>query len=468
MSVVEMTYQNPDASAPLIVPVAVACNTADDDLRRNIRVNGARPLAWVERGKPLTTPLVIAGGGPSLGGYLKDIRRMQAEGAVVWALNGAAEYLDKNGIRVDAQIIADAKPETAQLVAAMRTQHILASQVDPSTLDRAVAVSRISGAPEPVLFHLLAFADMEDDLPPGRVEAGGYSLIGGGASVGLCALSVAEVYGFRDVHLFGYDSSHAAGESHAYDQPMNRFMPTVEVTWAGETFSTALAMKAQAEKFQLMARQLGALGVTLHVYGHGLLQAMYRTPVEDLGEQEKYTLLWQTDAYRKYSPGERVVPLFLERVIPNGVDGPVIDFGCGTGRAMRILHDHGCDVIGVDFADNCRDEDCLFLPFVQADLTREIPVRGAVGLCTDVMEHIRTEDVPCVIGNIMNAVSRCCFQISTVPDAMGALIGAPLHLTVWTADEWQDAFEVLGYEIDARYDTDEAVILIASNKESTK
>lgn len=430
----QMQIQNPHATFPLIVPVLVLCNTADEDLNRNIAGNSALPLDWVGFEKEHDGVAVLVGGGPSLADHLWDIRELAASGAVIFAMNGASSYLRKNGIEVDYQVIADAKPETASLVDPMAKRHLMASQVDETTM---------AAAQRPVLWHL-GIDGMEDLFPQERRRRGGYALVGGGASVGNSALCLTYVMGYRSMHCFGYDSSHRAGSSHAYSQPMNQFIPTVEVDWAGVSYTVSVAMKAQAEKFQITAQALKQKGCFIAVHGDGLLPAMYNTPAADLQERDKYRLMWQFDGYRTYSPGEMIVGKFLSVAQPSGL---IVDYGCGTGRASIALKNAGHDVFLVDFADNCRDEEARELPFLEWDLTRPLPMRSSFGICTDVMEHIPTKDVKTVVANIMEASETVFFQISTVNDAFGDVIGHRLHCTVKPHYWWALIFKGLNLDI---------------------
>ena len=63
------------------------------------------------------------------------------------------------------------------------------------------------------------------------------------------------------------------------------------------------------------------------------------------------------------------------------------------------------------------------------------------------MEHIEPEKVDQTVKNIMAACDSCFFQISTVPDSMGSLVGHALHLTVKPHDWWKDKFVSLGYAV---------------------
>jgi uncharacterized Rossmann fold enzyme len=445
-----MDYQNPHAQNALRVPVLVLCNTSDEKLRENIAKNSARPGKWVCAQPPFDKTAILVGGGPSVAYDIETIREM-SKTATIFAMNAAATFLIKHGIVVDYQVIADAKPETVTLVEHGAMNHLFASQVDPMCFTME---------PGAVLWHL-HMEGMEDVFPPERVKAGGYSIVGGGASVGNSACALAYVLGYRKLHLFGYDSSHRGDASHAYDQPMNRFIPVIDVEWAGKHFRSSVAMKAQAEKFMITGQALKHLGCEITVHGDGLLPTMWNTPIENATEKDKYRLMWQCDAYREHSPGEYLVQTFIELVKP---DDLIIDFGCGTGRAAKALYDKGHRVFLIDFADNCRDEEAMDLPFLEWDLTRPIPARAPYGLCTDVMEHIPPDDVEKVVSNIMEASETVMFQISTVKDAFGAVLGTDLHLTVKDHEWWGSLFERLGYVIKQQQKGDVNSLFIITRK----
>lgn len=448
--VVQMEYQNPHASSVMYVPVAVICNTTDEDLTSNIIANSSLPLEWLQAADAHDGVAVMCGGGGSIEDHLDDIKRLKRAGGVVFAMNAVSQYLRENGVIADYQVMADAKPESATLVDQLAPQYLFASQVHPDTVE---------SAGKPILWHL-EIGQIESVLPADRVAKGGYALIGGGAATGNSAMCVAYAMGFREFHIFGYDSCHKDGRSHAYPQPMNQFIMTADVEWGGKTYTASVAMKAQAEKFQITGQALKQAGCTLHLYGDGLLQAMYLTPPQDLTERQKYSLMWEFDTYREVSPGEHVVDLFLETVKP---DGLVIDFGCGTGRASIALAKQGHEVFLVDFTSNCRDEEALCLPFLEWDLNNPCPLSAPYGICTDVMEHIPTKDVEGVIRNILASAKTVFFQISTVPDINGAMIGTPLHLTVKPHDWWLNLFQSIGYVVTWQQEQDAASLFVVRN-----
>ena len=161
-------------------------------------------------------------------------------------------------------------------------------------------------------------------------------------------------------------------------------------------------------------------------------------------EKDLYKQLWEMPEYRKESPGEKISHEFLAQAKPKA-GSSVIDFGCGTGRGgLNLAFFGNMDVTMVDFAPNCLDADIVpmletqkhTLRFVEADLSQPLPIKAAYGYCTDVMEHIRPHHVDQVISNCLAAAQHVFFQISTVDDKGGDLIGHKLHLTVRPFKWW--------------------------------
>lgn len=205
------------------------------------------------------------------------------------------------------------------------------------------------------------------------------------------------------------------------------------------------------------------LGITGHAPG------VVIKPINS--EADKYRRMWDIPQYREVSPGEQWAQLFLGKVQPER-DAEVIDFGAGTGRGslmLALLGGMRCHM--VDFAENCLDEEvrCALttqhgrLKFTQADLTKPIPVTAPYGYCCDVMEHIPPADVPATLRNILGAARRVFFAISTVPDAMGALIGEQLHLTVEPMDWWVKRIEEAGATVHWASDVGGACVIFCSS-----
>lgn len=261
--------QNPISGEPLELRFMLTCNTSDEKIAENIRINSAREdLAWLKFEDPHDGVAIIVGGGPSAEDDLSKIKHRQRMGGTIFSLNGASRWLSRYGVRSDWQVMIDAKPETLALVDETAPNHLFASQIDPET---------VNAIPSPLLMHLSSEGS-EDNLPAERREKTSYALVGGGFGVGNSACCAAYVMGFREIHCFGFDCSHRDGKSHSYSQPMNDDIPCVVTDWGDETYISSISMKAAAERFQIIANDLKELGCEVHVHGSGLLPAMYRNP----------------------------------------------------------------------------------------------------------------------------------------------------------------------------------------------
>lgn len=418
--------------------IEIICNTEDAELLGNISANSRTHANWLKLVPEHDGHAVIVGGGPSLKENLRLIEKRHGLGQTIFALNGTAAFLNKNGIMPDYQVILDARPENVLFISDAK-KYLIASQCHPSLLEEL---------PQAVLWHP-DIGNIVDCLPD---HEGGYVLIGGGTTVGLSSMCLAYAMGYRKLHLYGFDSSHRDTSGHAYRQPMNDRDPLCKVTLGGKVFTSSLTMARQAERFPQVSNDLIDRGCTITVDGDGLIQAVLQEMQAGvISETEKYRRMWEVPGYRACAPGEIEADAFIAISNPSKTD-TVIDFGCGTGRGAKRVRDVAqCNVLQVDFADNCRDGDNE-LPFALCDLTKPMQVRGTIGYCTDVMEHIPADQVSEVISNIMACVDSCYFRIALYPDNMGALIGQQLHLSVFSANWWADRLS--RYEILHRHDGD--------------
>jgi SAM-dependent methyltransferase len=188
-------------------------------------------------------------------------------------------------------------------------------------------------------------------------------------------------------------------------------------------------------------------------------------------EKDLYKMMWERPEYRVVAPGENIAHEFLKQAKPKP-GATVLDLGCGTGRGgLNLAFFGGMDVTMVDFAGNCLDADIVpmletqkhALRFVEADLSEPLPVKAAYGYCTDVMEHIRPHHVDRVIDNCLAACQHVFFQISTVDDICGVLIGHKLHLSVHPYKWWLQKFKEKDCVIHWSQETDNTCLFYVSN-----
>ena len=410
--------------------IPASCNTEDGTILANIRSACARSLPWLQVSEPVFGTALIVGGGPSVRPFLPVIKQRQQAGDKVVAMNGTLGLLADGGIDADYFVLLDARLESVQFLERGKSlQYLIASQCHPTAFDAV-------GGKDVVLWHP-HYEGVQEII--GDREC---ALIGGGTTVGLQAMSIMFAKGFRNIDLYGFDSSYLSGAGHAYQQALNDRDQTSEYMVNGKSFIAASWMARQAMEFQTAAAQLAEADCTVVVHGSGLLPEIARLMAAAPSEPDKYRQMWSNDLYRHVSPGQAVVPTFLD--LTQGETSPkVVDFGCGTGRGgQEIRRQTGWDVLLLDFAENCLDAG-IELPFETADLTQP----GDIGFCTDVLEHIPPENVEAVVRNILAATPKAFFQISTVPDHLGALIGQHLHLTVKPFEWWEALFFRLGCRI---------------------
>jgi hypothetical protein len=160
------------------------------------------------------------------------------------------------------QVLVDPRPGNVELIGLAR-EYLLASQCHPSLFD-AVPAHKTG------LFHMVGSA-------MGLVNG---TMIGGDVTVGLVTPNLAFTLGYREIHLYGYDSSYAEGDHHAYVQAQtDQESKTLEVftkdhEGTPQRFVTNFAMAKQAELFPKTAALLCESGAALLVHGTGLLPAI--------------------------------------------------------------------------------------------------------------------------------------------------------------------------------------------------
>lgn len=251
------------------VKITTLPNTPDETIYRNIAENSRRNLPWIGETEAHDIPAILVGGGPSVADDVEEIRHWSEAGARVFALNGAVQFLAKAGITPDFQVLLDARAENRRfLKGSSAAEFLIASQCDPSLFDEAMAM-----APGCVALFHANDPKLPDYVPPGRH----FHMLGGGITVGLTALSLAFIMGYRFLHLYGYDSSERAGENHAYEQVETRAESMRLEAWVGrEKYLANPVMIEQVRCFEEFAPVLAEDGAVIAVHGDGLLPARAR------------------------------------------------------------------------------------------------------------------------------------------------------------------------------------------------
>lgn len=239
---------------------AIATVNVDNDLIiRNIKSSKELKLPRIIGNSPAHNGVaVLCGSGPSLTDpdSLSAIRDLQEKGAKVFGLGNASNILLDHGIHPHASVIVDAREGNIDFVNPRVRRHYLATQCDPGVIRKAADSGHAT------LYNAIVDFNVYDE---------GELIIGGGLTVGLTAACLVWTIGFRDIHLFGYDSSHRGSQKHAVLQAINQGEDIIVLQVGDKMFQTSPAMAKQARRFCDLVQVLATQGASVSVHGDGLL-----------------------------------------------------------------------------------------------------------------------------------------------------------------------------------------------------
>lgn len=241
-------------------------NTPPEVIRQQVEANLARDLPLFVGQPAHRGCALIVGGGPSLTDMLPGLRFHHRRKGIIFALNGAHDWLMERGIVPDFHVLLDARQENVRFVQKPHkaVTYLIASQCHPEVFEALKGQNVIQWnacLPNPDYDREIAEAFKHKPV----------MMVGGGSTVGLKTINLTYLWGFRKIHLYGFDSSYRDGKNHAYRQDINDAESLVEVTESGKTFTCAPWMARQAGEFQGQLVQLQGLGVSIHVHGDGLI-----------------------------------------------------------------------------------------------------------------------------------------------------------------------------------------------------
>lgn len=262
--------------------VNTVCNTPLDGILANIKINARREdVKWLRACEEHDRHAVLVGGGPSLKHCLAEIKARQNDPNTkqdIFALNGAAKFLLSQGIVPDYLVVVDPREQNIEFVKDFPARaYLLAAQCHPRLFDALEGKDVTT-----FLMHLDEIAAKKDELLPKGTLA---TPVIGPITCGLTSMSVAACAGYRKIHLYGYDSSDAEGEAHAYAQGLSTAeAKRLNVFREGKTYSCSFAMFEQASTFPQFARMLADFGAIITVHGTGLLPDIAREMAANQGD----------------------------------------------------------------------------------------------------------------------------------------------------------------------------------------
>jgi len=276
---------------PLRLDMSLA-NTSEQ-IDANIRASLSRPyVPFTELIDKHSGTVSIVGSGPSLKDTWRDLR-----GDVI-ACNAANQFLLERGVVPKYVMIFDADILAEEFVTTPHKDvtYLLASRCHPKLFER-LAGHRI------VVWH--AKGDQNIDAIPEKHRVM-EPMCGGGSAAVTRTMFLAHPMGYRDMHLFGVDSSYNNAETKArYSRPQiekndlagsaqaSHFRKSttdekfLAIMCGGRVFHTTPWMAGQAEDFKVLVPSLQRIGMKISVHGDGLIPHLARNMGLDVDGQSK-------------------------------------------------------------------------------------------------------------------------------------------------------------------------------------
>lgn len=214
-------------------------------------------------------PIAIVGYGPSLQDTWEEIKDFK----VIWTCSGAHKFLIDRGIIPTYHVDSDPRGHKPKMLGEPHKDvtYLISSICHPSYFDKLKGFNVI-------LWHILFYepASLFEALPSGEW------IISGGGTIGQRTVTIARVFGFKNVHLFGFDGNAkgSAGKRYAGEHlgtPEGLLTPFVN---DGQIFYTTEHWSYQVNQFfEHMDRILPDVKYTFH--GDGLMASVDATRVKE-------------------------------------------------------------------------------------------------------------------------------------------------------------------------------------------
>lgn len=184
---------------PTVKTIAAKSVYTDDQRITNIRSSMLRALPSIKVLPPHDKTMVLACYGPSLEDTLDELRREKGD---IFTVSGAHDFLLSHGIKPMAHIEADPRPHKAKLINMLGNGicYFLASACDRSVF------SKLHGE-ECWIYHVTS-SDKENTYIAG-LDPFAFT-VDGGTNVGMNAIGLGTVLGYRRFSIYGMDGSFRA------------------------------------------------------------------------------------------------------------------------------------------------------------------------------------------------------------------------------------------------------------------
>lgn len=258
-------------------PVRTKCKFSEQSMLDNVKANLAHKIPTIAELKDrYSGPCIIVAGGPSVDGQIDKIKELVARGYPLFVIERMYPWAHRHGIKADFVVQLDASDDVIEGFTHIQPDaiHLIAASTNPKVFEilkgrKQYIWSGVAGA----------HPDAQE-----LWNENGYTrniIISTGGSVALASITIAEVFGFRNLHVFGCDFMVPNDDkTYAADiagQSVERSYITAEIGRDGEKVLTCTAFLAFAQQFFRMtetARRWGMLN-SIDIYGESLLTKMF-------------------------------------------------------------------------------------------------------------------------------------------------------------------------------------------------
>ena len=255
--------ENPSAPLlPLLLTIE-GCAT-QEEMNANVTATMARGYTRInEFLSTCSGTCSIVGSGPTIKETYKELK-----GEVI-AINSATRFLLENGVVPRWAMIWDASPLCESFaIPHPDITYLVGARCHPSVFEKLSAC-------KVVVWHAGGDHNIADFLAEHNILE---PMINGGSAGVTRAMYLACALGYRDLHLFGADSSYAEdGNTHV----AGSLVPEKDMrVWIGNgplsrAFRTTPEWCAQLEEYKLIYPLFKSIGLTMEVYGESMMGHMH-------------------------------------------------------------------------------------------------------------------------------------------------------------------------------------------------
>lgn len=367
-------------------------------------------------------PIAVVGFGPSLQDTWEQIKPFK----YVITCSGSHRFLIDRGIIPNWHVEVDPRDHKIGLLGQPHpdVEYLPSSTCHPKYFDHLEGYNV-------KLWHVFdATADGLRLLPPGEWA------ITGGCDVGMRAMTIAAFFGFRDLHMFGFDGCARNDERHAAYHPHGKQKYSI-VTHDGVDYLTTPGMLAAAQQILHELDQMP--NVTATFYGQGLIQAITKGYVRKTVNVPK--ALVNNVAYSK---PELISTDYA--TMNRQLHHDNLAYGVGGGRHAKVVTSLADSLHTTSILDYGCGKGYLAkeLPFPIWEYDPAIPGKDTaprpadIVVCTDVLEHIEPDKLFYVLDDIRRCLKQVgYFVIHTGPAQKTLPDGRNTHLIQQGANWWR-------------------------------